>query len=57
MAPCTTAAAHLHAQAGTCDGLTYEQVKEQMPHEYQLRKQDKLRYRQVGGSIAAVHVC
>lgn len=32
-------------QAGTCDGLTYEQVKEQMPHEYELRKQDKLRYR------------
>ncbi|PRW44500.1 G8 domain-containing [Chlorella sorokiniana] len=36
-------------QAGTCDGLTYEQVKEQMPHEYELRKQDKLRYRYPSG--------
>jgi broad specificity phosphatase PhoE len=34
-------------QAGTCDGLTYADIAEQMPHEYAARRKDKLRYRRV----------
>lgn len=32
-------------QAGMCDGMTYEEVYEKMPEEYELRKKDKLHYR------------
>jgi broad specificity phosphatase PhoE len=31
--------------AGICDGMTYELIKERMPDEYAARKADKLRYR------------
>ncbi|KAK9689608.1 hypothetical protein RND81_09G071100 [Saponaria officinalis] len=31
--------------AGVCDGMTYEEVKRNMPEEYESRKKDKLRYR------------
>lgn len=31
--------------AGICDGMTYEQIRVQMPDEYEARKQDKFRYR------------
>lgn len=31
--------------AGACDGMTYEQVREQMPAEFEARAADKLRYR------------
>ncbi|XP_065881002.1 6-phosphofructo-2-kinase/fructose-2,6-bisphosphatase [Euphorbia lathyris] len=31
--------------AGVCDGMTYEEIKKNMPEEYQARKKDKLRYR------------
>jgi broad specificity phosphatase PhoE len=31
--------------AGVCDGMTYEQIKEQMPDVYAARKADKFRYR------------
>jgi broad specificity phosphatase PhoE/predicted kinase len=31
--------------AGTCDGLTYEQVARRMPDEFEARQADKLRYR------------
>jgi broad specificity phosphatase PhoE/predicted kinase len=31
--------------AGECDGLTYAEIKERLPHEYQARHRDKLRYR------------
>lgn len=31
--------------AGQCDGLTYKDIATQHPHEYEARKQDKLRYR------------
>ncbi|CAE5956766.1 unnamed protein product [Arabidopsis arenosa] len=31
--------------AGVCDGMTYEEVKKNMPEEYESRKKDKLRYR------------
>jgi broad specificity phosphatase PhoE/predicted kinase len=31
--------------AGICDGMTYEQIHEQMPDVYAARKADKLRYR------------
>ena len=31
--------------AGICDGMTYEQIAEQMPAEFAQRKADKLRYR------------
>ena len=31
--------------AGACEGLTYEQVMERMPDEFNARQQDKLRYR------------
>jgi 6-phosphofructo-2-kinase/fructose-2,6-biphosphatase len=31
--------------AGVCDGMTYLEIKETMPEDYQARKQDKLRYR------------
>ena len=31
--------------AGTCDGMTYEEVAEQMPDEYLSRKKHKLHYR------------
>lgn len=37
-----------HLQAGTCDGMTYEEMFERMPEEYALRKKDKLTYRWVG---------
>ncbi|KAK4278545.1 hypothetical protein QN277_016380 [Acacia crassicarpa] len=31
--------------AGACDGMTYEEIKKNMPEEYEARKKDKLRYR------------
>lgn len=31
--------------AGVCDGMTYEDIKKNMPEEYEARKKDKLRYR------------
>jgi len=31
--------------AGVCDGMTYEQIREQMPDVYAARKADKFRYR------------
>ncbi|CAM6041468.1 unnamed protein product [Sphagnum compactum] len=31
--------------AGVCDGMTYEEIRESMPEEYRARKVDKLRYR------------
>ncbi|KAH9621576.1 hypothetical protein KSS87_023496 [Heliosperma pusillum] len=31
--------------AGACDGMTYEEIKKNMPEEYESRKKDKLRYR------------
>ncbi|CAA6656893.1 unnamed protein product [Spirodela intermedia] len=31
--------------AGVCDGMTYEEIKRNMPDEYESRKKDKLRYR------------
>ncbi|KAK9677918.1 hypothetical protein RND81_11G175900 [Saponaria officinalis] len=31
--------------AGVCDGMTYEEIKKNMPEEYGSRKKDKLRYR------------
>ncbi|EYU45715.1 hypothetical protein MIMGU_mgv1a001851mg [Erythranthe guttata] len=31
--------------AGVCDGMSYEEIKKNMPEEYQSRKKDKLRYR------------
>ena len=36
-------------QSGVCDGMTYAEIKEQMPEEYEMRKQDKLRYRYPSG--------
>ena len=36
-------------QAGVCDGLTYREIKEQMPVEHAARKEDKLRYRYPSG--------
>lgn len=30
---------------GSCDGMTYEEMVESMPHEFELRKSDKLAYR------------
>ncbi|KAJ9565358.1 hypothetical protein OSB04_001324, partial [Centaurea solstitialis] len=31
--------------SGVCDGMTYEEIKKNMPEEYASRKKDKLRYR------------
>ncbi|XP_062171445.1 6-phosphofructo-2-kinase/fructose-2,6-bisphosphatase isoform X1 [Alnus glutinosa] len=31
--------------AGVCDGMSYEEIKKNMPEEYEARKKDKLRYR------------
>ncbi|MEZ4316714.1 MAG: 6-phosphofructo-2-kinase/fructose-2,6-bisphosphatase [Myxococcota bacterium] len=31
--------------AGRCDGMTYDEIRDQMPGEYAARKADKLRYR------------
>ncbi|XP_022847182.1 6-phosphofructo-2-kinase/fructose-2,6-bisphosphatase isoform X2 [Olea europaea var. sylvestris] len=31
--------------AGACDGMNYEEIKRNMPEEYQSRNKDKLRYR------------
>ncbi|XP_052192041.1 LOW QUALITY PROTEIN: 6-phosphofructo-2-kinase/fructose-2,6-bisphosphatase-like [Diospyros lotus] len=31
--------------AGVCDGMTYEEIKKNMPEEYESRRKDKLRYR------------
>jgi len=31
--------------AGVCDGMTYEEIKQKMPEEYVARDADKLRYR------------
>jgi broad specificity phosphatase PhoE/predicted kinase len=31
--------------AGICDGMTYEQIKREMPGEYEARSHDKFRYR------------
>ncbi|XP_027933323.1 6-phosphofructo-2-kinase/fructose-2,6-bisphosphatase-like [Vigna unguiculata] len=31
--------------AGVCDGMTYAEIKKNMPEEYESRKMDKLRYR------------
>jgi len=31
--------------AGACEGMTYQQIEEQMPEEFEARQKDKLRYR------------
>lgn len=31
--------------AGSCEGMTYQEIEKQMPDEYQARARDKLRYR------------
>ena len=31
--------------AGDCDGLTYEEIKEQFPEEFACRDEDKFMYR------------
>jgi broad specificity phosphatase PhoE/predicted kinase len=31
--------------AGVCDGMTYEQVREELPQEFEARQRDKLRFR------------
>lgn len=31
--------------AGVCDGMTYDEIAETMPHEYEARQADKFRYR------------
>ncbi|KAG2485295.1 hypothetical protein HYH03_015969 [Edaphochlamys debaryana] len=36
-------------QAGTCDGLTYEDIARQSPDEFAARSKDKLRYRYPAG--------
>jgi 6-phosphofructo-2-kinase/fructose-2,6-biphosphatase len=36
-------------QSGICDGMTYQEIKDQMPGEYELRRRDKLRYRYPSG--------
>lgn len=35
--------------AGSCEGMTYKQVEQQMPEEFEARSKDKLRYRYPGG--------
>ncbi|GIL67685.1 hypothetical protein Vafri_21012 [Volvox africanus] len=35
--------------AGICDGMTYEQIADKYPQEYEMRKKDKLRYRYPSG--------
>jgi broad specificity phosphatase PhoE len=45
----TRTASSLPMQAGTCDGLTYEEISVRMPREFAARKQDKLRYRYPSG--------
>ncbi|EFC46521.1 fructose-6-phosphate 2-kinase [Naegleria gruberi] len=35
--------------AGVCEGMTYERVKEELPHEYEAREADKFRYRPQNG--------
>lgn len=39
--------------AGVCDGMTYEEVKEKMPEEYEARNADKFRYRYPRGESYA----
>jgi len=36
-------------EVGTCDGLTYEEIKHNFPDEYRKRQEDKLCYRYPGG--------
>lgn len=36
--------------AGTCEKLTYAQIRERYPEEYDARKKDKLHYRYPGGA-------
>ena len=31
--------------AGSCDGMTYEEIEERFPDEFRARGDDKLRYR------------
>jgi broad specificity phosphatase PhoE len=31
--------------AGSCDGMTYEEIEEQFPEEFERRRTDKLAYR------------
>lgn len=31
--------------AGACDGMTYEEIENFLPNEFELRKKDKLAYR------------
>lgn len=39
--------------AGVCDGLTYEEIKQQMPDEFAARARDKFRYRYPRGESYA----
>jgi 6-phosphofructo-2-kinase/fructose-2,6-biphosphatase len=40
--------------AGICDGMTYAQIAEKHPAEYEARKKDKLRYRWVADATCYV---
>lgn len=35
--------------AGSCEGMTYNEIKERMPDEFEMRCQDKTRYRYPNG--------
>jgi broad specificity phosphatase PhoE/predicted kinase len=39
--------------AGVCDGMTYEEIKQRFPEEYRARKDDKFRYRYPRGESYA----
>lgn len=39
--------------AGICDGMTYEEIKQQLPEEYRARSADKFRYRYPRGESYA----
>jgi broad specificity phosphatase PhoE len=43
--PCRAWRALDEIDAGICDGLTYAEIAESMPHEYEARQMNKFRYR------------
>ena len=42
--------------AGVCDGMTYAEIKEQYPVDFDARDEDKYNYRYSGGAVSYTHL-
>lgn len=42
--------------AGSCEGMTYKEIEEKYPEEFEMRAKNKMRYRYPGGGESYIDV-